>query len=125
MNYKMNLQEKTAVLDSLRDRARAVYEAYDSIDGIKCNPVQGAMYAFPRIEMPQKAIDKAKSLNQEADFFYAMQLLENSGICVVPGSGFGQKPGTYHFRLIYSHLFYFLFFTFKLNCRNDIFYNGS
>lgn len=21
-----------------------------------------------------------------------------SGICIVPGSGFGQKPGTYHFR---------------------------
>nr|CRZ24225.1 Bm9838 [Brugia malayi] len=92
------MHEKTAILDSLKDRARAVYEAYNSIDGIECNPVQGSMYAFPRIEMPQKAIDKAKSLNQEADFFYAMELLENSGICVVPGSGFGQKPGTYHFR---------------------------
>ncbi|MCP9257937.1 Alanine aminotransferase 2 [Dirofilaria immitis] len=97
-SYDQWLKEKTAVLNSLKDRAKAVYQAYDSIDGISCNPVQGAMYAFPRIEMPQKAIDKAKSLNQEADFFYAMQLLENSGICVVPGSGFGQKPGTYHFR---------------------------
>jgi alanine transaminase len=27
-----------------------------------------------------------------------MQLLESTGICVVPGSGFHQKPGTYHFR---------------------------
>ncbi|KAK6107059.1 Alanine aminotransferase 2 [Brugia pahangi] len=97
-SYDQWLEEKTAILDSLKDRARAVYEAYNSIDGIECNPVQGSMYAFPRIEMPQKAIDKAKSLNQEADFFYAMELLENSGICVVPGSGFGQKPGTYHFR---------------------------
>ncbi|KAL3998871.1 Alanine aminotransferase 2 [Acanthocheilonema viteae] len=97
-SYEQWLKEKTAVLNSLKDRAKAVYEAYNSIDGIKCNPVQGAMYAFPRIEMPQKAIDKAKSFNLEADFFYAMQLLENSGICVVPGSGFGQKPGTYHFR---------------------------
>ncbi|EJW73479.1 hypothetical protein WUBG_15616, partial [Wuchereria bancrofti] len=100
-SYDQWLEEKTAILDSLKDRARAVYKAYNSIDGIKCNPVQGSMYAFPRIEMPQKAIDKAKSLNQEADFFYAMELLENSGICVVPGSGFGQKPGTYHFRFIY------------------------
>ncbi|KAL1230441.1 Alanine aminotransferase [Trichinella pseudospiralis] len=27
-----------------------------------------------------------------------MNLLESTGICVVPGSGFGQKEGTYHFR---------------------------
>lgn len=37
-----------------------VYEAFNSIEGIKCNPVQGAMYAFPRLLLPQKAIDKAK-----------------------------------------------------------------
>jgi len=29
---------------------------------------------------------------------YCCQLLEETGICVVPGSGFGQKDGTYHFR---------------------------
>jgi aspartate/methionine/tyrosine aminotransferase len=27
-----------------------------------------------------------------------MRLLEETGICVVPGSGFGQAPGTAHFR---------------------------
>jgi aspartate/methionine/tyrosine aminotransferase len=27
-----------------------------------------------------------------------MSLLEETGICVVPGSGFGQTPGTAHFR---------------------------
>jgi aspartate/methionine/tyrosine aminotransferase len=27
-----------------------------------------------------------------------MALLEETGICVVPGSGFGQAPGTWHFR---------------------------
>lgn len=30
--------------------------------------------------------------------FFCMRLLEETGICVVPGSGFGQKEGTYHFR---------------------------
>ncbi|VDL70102.1 unnamed protein product [Nippostrongylus brasiliensis] len=90
--------EKTAVLDSLRQRATLVKEAYGSIEGIKCNEVQGAMYAFPRLELPPRAIEKARSLGQEPDFFYAMQLLESSGVCIVPGSGFGQKKGTYHFR---------------------------
>jgi len=28
-----------------------------------------------------------------------MRLLEEAGTCFVPGSGFGQKPGTYYFRV--------------------------
>ncbi|GBN24927.1 hypothetical protein AVEN_19193-1, partial [Araneus ventricosus] len=38
-----------------------------------------------------------RSLGLAPDFFYAMQLLESAGVCVVPGNGFGQIPGTYHF----------------------------
>ena len=97
-SYDLWIKEKTAVLDSLKQRATLVKEAYGSIDGISCNPVQGAMYAFPRIHLPEKAIAKAKSLGQAPDFFYAMQLLESTGVCIVPGSGFGQRDGTYHFR---------------------------
>jgi alanine transaminase len=32
------------------------------------------------------------------DTFYALALLEATGIVVVPGSGFGQKADTWHFR---------------------------
>lgn len=35
---------------------------------------------------------------QQPDMFYCMKLLEETGICLVPGSGFGQKDGSYHFR---------------------------
>lgn len=34
-------------------------EILNSIDGIKCNEVMGAMYAFPRIFLPDKAIQEA------------------------------------------------------------------
>lgn len=33
-----------------------------------------------------------------ADEFYCIQLLESTGLVVVPGSGFGQVEGTFHFR---------------------------
>jgi len=56
------------------------------------------MYAFPQITIPPKAIEAAKKAGKPADTFYAFELLETSGICIVPGSGFGQQPGTYHFR---------------------------
>jgi len=97
-SHELWAKEKAAVLASLKERAQMVSEAYNSIEGVKCNPVTGAMYAFPNIQLPPKAIEKAKSLKQEPDFFYAKQFLEETGVCVVPGSGFGQKPGTFHFR---------------------------
>jgi alanine transaminase len=56
------------------------------------------MYAFPRIDIPQKAIEHAQSKKMAPDAFYCFQLLEKTGICVVPGSGFKQRPGTHHLR---------------------------
>lgn len=75
-----------------------VADTFNSIEGFSCNPVQGAMYAFPQVKLPPKAIEAAKNAGQAPDVYYAFQLLENTGICIVPGSGFGQQPGTYHFR---------------------------
>jgi len=97
-SYKLWAEEKALTLRNLAEKAKLTYEAFNSIEGVKCNPVQGAMYAFPRLLLPKKAVEKAKSLKQAPDFFYAMQLLENTGICIVPGSGFCQQEGTYHFR---------------------------
>ena len=71
---------------------------YLLLQGISCNTVQGAMYAFPQIKFPEKALAAAKEAGQPADVFYAFHLLEATGICIIPGSGFGQQPGTYHFR---------------------------
>jgi aspartate/methionine/tyrosine aminotransferase len=73
-------------------------EAFNSMEGVTCNPAQGAMYLFPRIRLPQKAVEAARNLNKEPDVFYALAMLNSTGVCVVPGSGFGQKSGTYHIR---------------------------
>ena len=45
-----------------------------------------------------KAIAAAKARGVEPDFLYCEELLDTTGICTVPGSGFGQEEGTYHFR---------------------------
>uniref|UniRef100_A0A0M3ISY3 alanine transaminase n=1 Tax=Ascaris lumbricoides TaxID=6252 RepID=A0A0M3ISY3_ASCLU len=97
-SYELWYKEKTGILKSMKERARLVKEAYGALDGIECNPVQGAMYAFAKINLPKKAIEEAKKQNVAPDFLYGMKMLEATGICTVPGSGFGQKEGTYHFR---------------------------
>ena len=56
------------------------------------------MYTFPQIRLPAKAVEAAKAAGKQPDTFYCLALLDATGVCVVPGSGFGQKEGTYHFR---------------------------
>ena len=56
------------------------------------------MYSFPNIVMPEKALEAAKQQGKPADAFYCLSLLEDTGILTVPGTGFGQKEGTYHLR---------------------------
>ncbi|XP_074059124.1 alanine aminotransferase 1 [Macrotis lagotis] len=98
-SYQQFQQEKMTVLTDLAKKALLTEEILNKQPGIHCNPVQGAMYSFPRIKLPPKALQRAKELGQSPDMFFCIQLLEETGICVVPGSGFGQKDGTYHFRM--------------------------
>lgn len=114
------------MLSDLAEKAKLTEEILNTAPGISCNPVQGAMYSFPRIDLPERAIEEAKvgvchvdfflfiyffiscfmffstlqARGQAPDMFYCMTLLEETGICLVPGSGFGQKDGTYHFRYV-------------------------
>lgn len=98
-SYAQFTEEKSSVLGVLAHKARLTEEILNSVPGIKCNPVQGAMYAFPQIFIPPRAVQKAQSLSMAPDMLYCLKLLEETGICVVPGSGFGQREGTYHFRM--------------------------
>ena len=53
-------QEKRAVLDALAHKARLTEKILNSVPGMTCNPVQGAMYAFPQIFIPPRAIQEAQ-----------------------------------------------------------------
>ncbi|XP_006641441.2 alanine aminotransferase 2 [Lepisosteus oculatus] len=98
-SFEQFIQEKNAVLNTLAEKAKLTEKILNTLPGIKCNPLQGAMYAFPRIFIPPRAVEEAKALGMPPDMLYCLKLLEETGICIVPGSGFGQKEGTYHFRM--------------------------
>lgn len=87
-SYASYRAEREAVLTELKKRAGLLAEGLNKVPGVKCNAVAGAMYAFPQITLPAGKTDEE----------YCMALLEKTGVCVVPGSGFGQIPGTAHFR---------------------------
>ena len=56
------------------------------------------MYLFPTIKLPQRAVEAAEKEGRKPDEYYCFRLLDATGVCVVPGSGFGQREGTLHFR---------------------------
>lgn len=79
-------------------RASCGKSCQNSLAMRKLTVMQGSMYLFPTITLPPKAIEQAKKEGREPDEFYALRMLDATGVCTVPGSGFGQKEGTYHFR---------------------------
>eukprot|EP00401_Gymnodinium_catenatum_P016675 CAMPEP_0117606498 /NCGR_PEP_ID=MMETSP0784-20121206/79743_1 /TAXON_ID=39447 /ORGANISM="" /LENGTH=513 /DNA_ID=CAMNT_0005409581 /DNA_START=76 /DNA_END=1618 /DNA_ORIENTATION=+ len=97
-SYETYVSERDAILSSLKRRAQKVAAALNALQGITCNPSEGAMYLFPQIHLPKSAVHAAAAASVAPDTFYCLQLLEMTGIATVPGSGFKQKDGTYHFR---------------------------
>jgi aspartate/methionine/tyrosine aminotransferase len=105
-SYDTYVAERDAILGSLKSKAEFLGEAVNRIPGMRLEVPQGAMYAFVRFELPPDrnvdvatlSPDESRALEEKRDTEYCLALLEETGICVVPGSGFGQKPGTFHFR---------------------------
>ena len=97
-SYPLYKQEYDSIFKGLHERALALYRAFQEMEGVECQSPQGSMYLFPTIKLPSKAIEAAKKDGKSADEFYCLRLLDSTGICIVPGSGFGQKEGTLHFR---------------------------
>ncbi|KAL7607100.1 hypothetical protein Lser_V15G17802 [Lactuca serriola] len=97
-SYDSYFSERDGILKSLARRAKKLEDAFNSLEGVTCNKAEGAMYLFPRIQLPNKAIKAAEEAKKAADAYYAIRLLNSTGIVVVPGTGFGQVPGTWHFR---------------------------
>jgi len=97
-SYPLYRAEYDAIFKGLKQRAYALYDAFKEMEGVECQEPQGSMYLFPTIHLPPKALAAAAAAHRAPDEFYASRMLDATGVCVVAGSGFGQKQGTLHFR---------------------------
>ncbi|KAL7510056.1 hypothetical protein ACHAXN_006972 [Cyclotella atomus] len=98
VSYESHEREKIALFEGLKQRASMVSDGLNNIPGFACQPATGAMYCFPSVHIPQKAIEVSNEMGISPDTLYALDLLQKKGICVVPASGFGQKAGRFGFR---------------------------
>lgn len=92
-SYALFQEETKAIHETLLNRSRKMASKFNELSGVHCGEAQGALYLFPEITLPKAAVDKAKQESKSPDNFYCLRLLDATGICVVPGSGFGKMPG--------------------------------
>ncbi|KPA75737.1 putative mitochondrial alanine aminotransferase (ALAT) [Leptomonas pyrrhocoris] len=103
-SYESYWAEYNGIFSSLKERAALLARELNTIRGMSCQLVQGAMYAFPQITLPARYAEYNEAQNKKEgrklalDARWSLELLEATGIVVVPGSGFGQEPNTLHFR---------------------------
>jgi len=79
-------------LAELKRRRDCMVRGLNAIDGIYCTNPSGAFYVFPRIKHPGIS-----------SFEFSERLLEEEGICILPGVTFGGM-GKGFFRLAYSNV---------------------
>ncbi len=77
------------VMAKLRSRRDLVVERLNAIDGISCVEPQGAFYAFPKIDFDLP------------DSEFCRRVVRETGVVIVPGSGFGRLAGDGHFRVVF------------------------
>lgn len=82
----------TEMVRKLRRRRDYVVRRLNAIEGISCKMPQGAFYVFPKINLNSRWKD---------DKQFVLDLLNNTGVLTVHGSGFGMAFGAGHFRIVY------------------------
>ena len=91
-SHALFVRERERTLGELQAKATLIREAFAEMRGVECFGRTGAMYLFPRLGPLPAGTN---------DFDYCMALLEETGLCTVNGSGFGQREGTQHLRIAF------------------------
>ncbi|MBL8951306.1 MAG: aminotransferase class I/II-fold pyridoxal phosphate-dependent enzyme [Myxococcaceae bacterium] len=80
-----------AAMAKLLPRRDLMVKRLNAIRGVSVVAPSGAFYAMPRLELP----------GLQSDEQFVLKLLREEQVLFVHGEGFGQKPGTHHFRVVF------------------------
>ena len=81
------------MIKKLRERRDYSWKRLNEINGISCAKPEGAFYVFPKVD---RIGSKWKTDEQ-----FVLHLLEETGVLLVHGSGFGVLHGSGHFRGVF------------------------
>lgn len=76
----------------MRERRDLIYKRLNDVDSISTMLPEAAFYIMPKIDLRGRWRD---------DTEYVLDVLNNTGVVFVPGSGFGPEYGSGHFRSVF------------------------
>jgi alanine-synthesizing transaminase len=79
-----------SMVEKLKQRRNYALKRIDKIEGLSCAKPEGAFYVFPKID--------AVGLRWKTDMEFALDLLKETGVLFVHGSGFDPVYGAGHVR---------------------------
>ena len=81
------------VVEKLRERRDYAWKRFNEIDGITCTKPMGAFYIFPKI--------RDVGTRWKTDMQFVIELLKETGVLLVNGSGFDPVYGAGHARAVF------------------------
>jgi alanine-synthesizing transaminase len=81
------------VVDKLRERRDYAYKRLNEIEGVSSTKPEGAFYIFPKI--------KDVGTRWKTDLQFVVELLKETGVVIVNGSGFDPVYGAGHVRIVF------------------------
>ncbi|WBW75451.1 alanine aminotransferase Alt1 [Schizosaccharomyces osmophilus] len=100
-SYELYSQEIKKIHKDMEKQCEFLYEATKRMKYVTCQEPHGAMYLHPNIILPEKFVREANENNVQPDELYCLYILQRTGICLVPGTGLGQKENDYHVRITF------------------------
>lgn len=97
-SYTLWKKEADAIDNALASRIRVMSRRLGALPGITCIESPSTFFVLASLDLPEKALEEAKKRGKKPDEFYAIELLHETGICVIPGAAFGEKPGRSSYR---------------------------
>ena len=91
-SYETYQDERGAIMASLKRRASKLVDGLNALEGVSCNQPQGAMYAFPKLDI--------KKFNLVDDQQLVLDLLLQEKILLVQGTAFNW-PEPDHVRVVF------------------------
>ncbi len=76
----------------MRQRRDLIYKRLNEVDSVSTQLPEAAFYIMPKIDLRGRWRDDAE---------YVLDVLNNTGVVFVPGSGFGPEYGSEHFRSVF------------------------
>jgi alanine-synthesizing transaminase len=80
------------MVHKLKNRRNYIVKRLNSMPRVSCTLPKGAFYVFPKINLDGR---------WKNDLDFVLDLLNNTGVLTVHGSGFGSTFGANHFRIVY------------------------